>query len=112
VQVKLRLSTDGSYQVMKTPWSSRAHHPLIRLLVVSGVLRWFVYILFSVEGTPEGLPDKLYWRQARGEWGPGTRIYLTLPSPRNQLRTGAANPRPEAALRYSVCDGVEMKRRG
>jgi hypothetical protein len=47
--------------------------------------------------TPEGLPDKLYWRRARGrvallhEARPGPRIYLTLPPPRNFIRAGAAN---------------------
>jgi len=27
-----------------------------------------VYTLVPMEGTPEGLNDKLYWRKARGEW--------------------------------------------
>jgi hypothetical protein len=71
-----------------------------------------------MEGTPEGLTDKLYWRKARGEWHcfrklAQVRGYISL-CQRQEIRSvrGQKISRPEAALRCGVCDGLEMERRG
>jgi hypothetical protein len=71
-----------------------------------------------MEGTPEGLTDKLCWRRARGEWHcfqklAQVRGYVSLCQRREiALALGQQIARPEAALRCSLCDGVEMERRG
>jgi hypothetical protein len=65
-----------------------------------------------------GHPDKLYWRKARGEWHcvkklPHVRGYISLCQGREiSFVQGQQIARPEADLRCSVCDGVEMVRRG
>ena len=71
-----------------------------------------------MEGTPEGLTDKLYWRKARGEWHcfrklAQVRGYISL-CQGQEIRSvrGQKISRPEAALRCGVCDGLEMERRG
>jgi hypothetical protein len=71
-----------------------------------------------MEGTPEGLTDKLYWRKARGEWHcfkklAQVRGYVSLCQRREiALVLGQQIARPEAHLRCGLCDGLEMARRG
>jgi hypothetical protein len=71
-----------------------------------------------MEGTPEGLTDKLFWRKARGEWHcfkklAQVRGYVSLCQRREiALVLGQQIARPEADLRCSLCDGVEMELRG
>jgi hypothetical protein len=71
-----------------------------------------------MEGTPDGLTDKLYWRRSRGEWHcfrklPQVRGYISLCQGREiSFVQGQQIARPEAALRCGVCDGLEMERRG
>jgi hypothetical protein len=71
-----------------------------------------------MEGTSEGLTDKLYWRRARGEWHCFRRIaqvrgYASLCQRREiTIVHGEQIARPEADLRCSVCDQLEMKQRG
>jgi hypothetical protein len=71
-----------------------------------------------MEDTPEGVTDKLYWRKARGEWHcfkklAQVRGYVSLCQRREiAIVLGQQIARPEANLRCSVCDGVEMARRG
>jgi hypothetical protein len=71
-----------------------------------------------MEDTPEGLTDKLYWRKARGEWHcfrklAQVRGYASLCQRREiALVLGQQIARPEAELRCSECDGVEMALRG
>jgi hypothetical protein len=68
--------------------------------------------------SPEGLTDKLYWRKARGQWHcfrklAQVRGYVSLCQRREVgLVLGQQIARPEADLRCSVCDGVEMELRG
>jgi hypothetical protein len=71
-----------------------------------------------MEGTPEGLTDKLYWRKARGEWHCFKRLdqargYVSL-CQRQEIAMvrGQLISRPEARLRCGLCDGLEMERRG
>jgi hypothetical protein len=71
-----------------------------------------------MEYTPEGLTEKLFWRKARGEW----QCFRKLAQVRgyvSQCRRqeisfvqGQQIARPDAALRCSECDAVEMARRG
>jgi hypothetical protein len=70
-----------------------------------------------MEDTPEGLTEKLYWRRARGEWHCfeklAVRGFISLCHRREiTFVQGQQIARPEAALRCSVCDGLEMARRG
>jgi hypothetical protein len=71
-----------------------------------------------MEGAPEGLTDKLYWRKARGEWHcfkklAQVRGYVSLCQRREiAIVLGQQIARPEAHLRCSLCDAVEMARRG
>jgi hypothetical protein len=75
-------------------------------------------ILISMEATPEGLTDKLYWRRAKGEWHcfkklAQVRGYLSLCQRREiALVLGQQIARPEAHLRCRRCDELEMVRRG
>jgi hypothetical protein len=72
----------------------------------------------SMDETPDGLTDKLYWRNARGQWHcfkklPEVRGYVSLCQSREiALVLGQQIARPEAPLRCGVCDGLEMARRG
>jgi hypothetical protein len=67
---------------------------------------------------PEGLTDKVYWRKARGEWHcfkklPEVRGYISLCQGREiSFVQGQQIARPETHLRCSLCDGLEMARRG
>jgi hypothetical protein len=83
--------------VGRAPWHFFTHLLLARL---SAHIKHFVVgCVYSdpMDTTPEGLPDKLYWRKARGEWHcfkklpQGPWIHLTLPRPGNLIRAGAAN---------------------
>ena len=71
-----------------------------------------------MEATPEGFTDKLFWRKARGEWHcfkklPQVRGYTSLCQRREvALVLGQQIARPEAPLRCSLCDGLEMALRG
>jgi hypothetical protein len=71
-----------------------------------------------MEDTRDGLPDKLYWRRARGEWHcfqklPEVRGYISLCQRREiALVLGQQIARPEADLRCKVCDDLEVARRG
>jgi hypothetical protein len=79
--------------------------------------RGFVYS-DPMEGMPEGFTERLYWRRARGEW----HCFKTLGAIRGfrslcqrqeiAIVRGQQISRPEADLRCSVCDGLEMARRG
>jgi hypothetical protein len=72
----------------------------------------------AMEGTPEGLTDKLFWRRARAEWHcfeklAQVRGYVSLCHRREiALVLGQQISRPEAHLRCGLCDGLEMERRG
>ena len=63
------------------------------------------FILVSMEDTPEGLTEKLYWRRARGEWHcfqklAQVRGYVSLCRGREILFVqGQQIARPEADLR-------------
>jgi hypothetical protein len=71
-----------------------------------------------MEGTPEGLIEKLYWRKARGEWHcfqklAEVRGYVSLCQRREiGFVHGQQIARPDPALRCNLCDGVEMTLRG
>jgi hypothetical protein len=71
-----------------------------------------------MEDMHEGLIEKLYWRNARGEWHcftklPQVRGYVSLCQRREiGFVRGQQIARPEAPLRCDVCDGLEMARRG
>jgi hypothetical protein len=71
-----------------------------------------------MEGTPEGLTDKLYWRKSRGEWHCFKKLgqvrgYVSLCQRREiSFVLGQQIARPETGLRCSACDEVEMARRG
>jgi hypothetical protein len=71
-----------------------------------------------MEGTPEGLTDKLYWRRATGEWHcfkklTEVRGYISLCQSREiTLVLGQQIARPEVHLRCALCDGLEMALRG
>jgi hypothetical protein len=71
-----------------------------------------------MEDSPEGLTDKLYWRKSRGEWHcfkklAQVRGYVSLCRRREiSFVQGQQIARPEAHLRCSECDGVEMELRG
>ena len=77
-----------------------------------------MYILVAMETTAEGLTEKLFWRKARGEWHcfkklAPVRGYVSLCGRREiSFVQGQQIARPDAALRCSECDGVEMARRG
>jgi hypothetical protein len=77
-----------------------------------------MYILIWMEDTPEGLTDKLFWRKARAEWHcftklPHVRGFISLCQSREIASVyGQQIARPEADLRCSVCDELEMARRG
>jgi hypothetical protein len=75
------------------------------------------FILVSMQNTPEGLIDKLYWRKGRGEWHCfrklAVRRFISLCQHREvSFVQGQQIARPEADLRCSVCDGVEAELRG
>jgi hypothetical protein len=76
------------------------------------------FILVSMQNTPEGLIDKLYWRKGRGEWHcfrklAQVRGYASLCQRREiAIVLGQQIARPETELRCSKCDAVEMARRG
>ena len=66
-----------------------------------------------MEGTSEGLTDKLYWRKARGQWHCFKRLnqargYVSL-CQRQEIAMvrGQLISRPEARLRCGLCDGLE-----
>jgi hypothetical protein len=71
-----------------------------------------------MDTTPEGLPDKLYWRRSRGEWHyfkklAQVRGYVSLCQRREiSFVQGQQIARPETELRCTECDGVEMELRG
>jgi hypothetical protein len=71
-----------------------------------------------MKGKPHGLPDKLYWRRARGEWHcfrklPQVRGYISLCQRREiSFVQGLQIARPEAHLRCSERHAVGMARRG
>jgi hypothetical protein len=44
------------------------HLPLLRLPLASSVFREGCVYSDPMEGTPEGLTDKVFWRKARGQW--------------------------------------------
>jgi hypothetical protein len=76
------------------------------------------FILVPMEGTPERVTDKLYWRKARGEWHcfrklAQVRGYVSL-CRRQEISfvQGQQIARSEANLRCSECDGVEGELRG
>ena len=99
------------------PWHFFTHLLLVRLLLVASVSGWFKFILVSMEDTPEGLTEKLYWRRARGEWHCFKKLalrgFISLCQRREiTFVHGQQIARPEADLRCSVCDGLEMARRG
>ncbi len=71
-----------------------------------------------MEGMPEGLTDKLYWRRARGQWHcfkklAQVRRYISL-CHRQEISSvrGQKISRPEAPLRCGLCDELEMEQRG
>jgi hypothetical protein len=70
-----------------------------------------------MEGTPEGLTDKLYWRKARGEWHCFKKLaqlrgYVSLCQRREITFVHRQQiARPEASLRCGLCDALEMERR-
>jgi hypothetical protein len=72
----------------------------------------------AMEDEPDVLPDKLYWRRSRGEWHcfqklAQVRGYVSLCQRLEiALVLGQQTTRPDASLRCSVCDGVEIERRG
>jgi hypothetical protein len=71
----------------------------------------------AMEDTAEGLTDKLYWRKTRGEWHCFQKLairgFIALCQRREIASVhGQQIARPEADLRCSVCDQLEMKRRG
>jgi hypothetical protein len=67
-----------------------------------------------MDTTPEGLTDKLYWRRAKGECHcfqklAQARGYISLCRRREiSFVQGHQIARPEADLRCSACDEVEM----
>jgi hypothetical protein len=71
-----------------------------------------------MEETSEGFAEKLYWRNARGQWHcfkklPDVRGYISLCQRREiTLVLGQQIARPEADLRCKACDELEMARRG
>jgi hypothetical protein len=72
----------------------------------------------SMEGTPEGLTDKLPGAKARGQWHCFKKIaqvrgYVSL-CQRLEITSlrGKEISRPEVALRCEVCDEPEIARRG
>jgi hypothetical protein len=71
-----------------------------------------------MEGTSEGLTDKLYWRKARGQWHCFKRLdqargYISLCQCQEiAIVRGQQISRPEAHLRCGLCDGLEMAGRG
>jgi hypothetical protein len=77
-----------------------------------------VYTLVAMEDTPDGLTDSLYWRRARDEWHcfkklAPVRGLISLCQRREIIFVrGQQIGRPEAYLRCSVCDEMEMARRG
>ena len=77
-----------------------------------------MYTLIPMDDTPEALTDKLYWRKARGEWHcfkklAQVRGFVSL-CQRQEISSvrGLKISRPEAPLRWGLCDGLEMQRRG
>jgi hypothetical protein len=69
-------------------------------------------------GTPEGLTDKLYWRQGTGEWHcfkklAQVRGYASLCQRREiSFVQGQQIARPEADRCCGFCDELEMARQG
>jgi hypothetical protein len=60
-------------------------------------------ILISMEATPEGLTDKLFWRSTRDEWHcfkrlESTRICLAMPTPANRRGARATDRSPRRCL--------------
>jgi hypothetical protein len=84
------------------------------------IKRFVIVFVYSdpMEGTPEGLTDKLYWRKARGKWHcfkklAQVRGYVSLCQHQEiAMVRGQQISRPEARLRCGLCDGLEMLRRG
>jgi hypothetical protein len=77
-----------------------------------------MYTLVAMQDTSKGRIDNLYWRKARGQWHCFKKIaqvrgYVLL-CQRLEIAMvrGQQISRPEADLRCSVCDGLEMARRG
>jgi hypothetical protein len=67
----------------------------------------------AMEDRPGRLRDKLYWRRTRGEWHCFEKMvhgFMSL-CPRREMAAvhGQQIARPEADLRCSVCDRLEMK---
>jgi hypothetical protein len=94
--------------------------PFSAHLLLPGLPAWFlmvVYTLVPMEDTPGTLPDRLYWRKTRAEWHcfekVAARGFMSL-CQRGEITFvhGHQIARPEAELRCSVCDQLEMKRRG
>jgi hypothetical protein len=101
---------------MPIPLGGETTRQLMRWCTVirSGQLQ---FILVPMEDMREGLTDKLYWRKARGEWHCfrklAVRRFISLCQGREiSFVHGQQIARPEADRRCSVCDGVEMARRG
>jgi hypothetical protein len=103
----------------RSPWQRDIPGRLLspRLLPQQAFLLVCVYS-DPMEGTTEGLIEKLYWRKARGEWHcfkklAQVRGYVSLCQRREiALVLGQQISRPEADLRCKACDDLEKARRG
>jgi hypothetical protein len=94
------------------------HLPLLRLPLASSVFREGCVYSDPMEGTPEGLTDKVFWRKARGQWHGFKRLdqarkYISL-CQRQEIAIvrGQQIARPEAHLRCGLCDELEIAWRG
>jgi hypothetical protein len=97
-------------------WNFAAVEPLTSYSSPARIKRFVMALVYSdpMVGAPEGLTDKLYWRRAKGEWHCSEKLaqvrgYISLCQRREiALVRGQQIARPEADLRCSVCDGLEM----